>query len=74
MVADEYGLDAADAPELLDVLAEQFEHGGAFVRRRIAAGEPAFIEMWNMMGGQERFDRRRDWFAANRSRFVDAMA
>ena len=62
-----------DTPALLDVLAEQFEHGGAFVRRRVAAGEPAFIEMWNMMGGQERFDRRRDWFAANRSRFLDAL-
>ena len=48
-------------------------HGGEFVRRRVERGEPAFVEMWEQMGRRSRFDRRRDWFAQNRSRFVEML-
>ncbi|HKY15172.1 MAG TPA: phosphotransferase [Microthrixaceae bacterium] len=73
VVADAYGLDAEGRVELVDVLTQQFESAGAFVRRRIEAGEAAFVEMWEAMGGQERYDRRRDWFAMERYRFLDAL-
>ena len=33
--------------------------GGEFVRRKVEAGDPNFIKMWNELGGMERFDRRR---------------
>ena len=49
------------------------QRGGQFVRRRVQAGDPNFIAMWNAMGGMERFDRRRSWFAADRHHFVAAM-
>lgn len=74
VVADAYGLAAAQRMELLEVLDERVERGGEFVRRRVAAGEAAFIEMWNAMGGQARYDRRRSWFRSNRSHFAASLA
>ncbi|OWY62090.1 hypothetical protein B7486_60295, partial [cyanobacterium TDX16] len=62
LVADAYGLDAAGRAELVEVLGAVMHAGGAFVRRRVEAGEQPFIEMWERMGGQERFDRRRRWW------------
>ena len=38
------------------------------------AGEAAFIEMWEVMGGQERFDRRRRWWADARVGFERACS
>jgi len=73
VVADAYGLDRAQRRELLDVLDERLANGGAFVRRRVEAGEGAFIDMWEAMGGQARYDRRRDWFAAHRTTFATAL-
>ena len=32
-----------------------------------------FVEMWERMGGEARYDRRRDWFAQHRDRFVDGL-
>lgn len=72
-VADAYGLGTDGRIELLGILATQFESDGAFVRRRVEAGEPAFIEMWQAMGGQERLDRRRTWFTVEGQHFLDAM-
>jgi hypothetical protein len=73
VVADAYGLSSLERVELVDVLDVQMERGGEFVQRHVDAGEAAFIEMWAMMGGQERFDRRRDWFAEHRSEFAAAL-
>lgn len=73
VVADAYGLDTADRHALVDALARQIDDGGSFVRRRVERGEPAFVAMWEAMGGQERYDRRRDWFAAEHARFVAAL-
>ncbi|MDQ2678642.1 MAG: phosphotransferase [Actinomycetota bacterium] len=74
VVADAYGLEGADRIELLDVLDEQFERGGEFVRRRMARGEQAFVDMWHATGGAERYLRRRRWFAAERGRFEEALS
>lgn len=72
IVADGYGLPP-DRSELVDVIVESMTDGGTFVRRRVERGEPAFVEMWERAGGQERYDRRQAWFEANRSRFLDAL-
>jgi len=72
LVADSYGL-APGREELVAIIEESMTHGGEFVRRRVQRGEPAFVEMWEQMGGQAHYDRRRDWFARNRSRFLDAL-
>ena len=58
---------------VLDCLSDAIARGGEFVRRRVEAGEVAFIEMWNNMGGQERFDRRRQWWSDNHQSLADAL-
>jgi len=72
VIADAYGLPP-DRSGFLDVLAGGIERGGQFVQRKVAAGDPNFIKMWNDLGGMERFDRRRRWFNANRSRIAEAL-
>ena len=74
LVADAYGLDAAGRALLLELLAGTIARGGEFVRRRVEAGDPNFMEMWNSMGGMERFDHRRAWFAECTDQFSSAMA
>jgi len=74
LVCDAYGCDAASRAVVLTCLGESIARGGEFVRRRVEAGEVAFIQMWNNMGGQERFDRRRRWWADQTAAFAAAMA
>ena len=73
LVCDAYGLadDCRDA--VLTCLDASIARGGEFVRRRAEAGEPGFVEMWAAMGGMERFDRRRRWWAATRPEFERAL-
>lgn len=74
LTADVYGLDAAGRRALLDVLDDAMARGGEFLRRRVAAGDPAFVAMWDEIGGMERFDRRRRWWAGAREAFVRTMS
>jgi hypothetical protein len=73
LVADIYGLDAVGRSELLAVLTDSIVRGGGFVRRRVEAGDPNFIQMWNEMGGAERFDRRLRWWVEQQGRFASAL-
>ena len=57
----------------MDVLDVSIARGGQFVRRRVEAGDTNFIAMWNEMGGIERFDRRRRWWAGQRQNFAAAL-
>jgi aminoglycoside phosphotransferase (APT) family kinase protein len=74
LVADAYELSGTDRTELVDFLGATIARGGSFVRRRVEAGDPNFIQMWNEMGGAERYDRRRHWWDEQRGAFVKAMA
>jgi len=73
LVADSYGLDASGRVDLIEALNKSIEKGGDFVRRRVEAGEPGFVKMWEEMGGSERFDWRRRWWADERPNFEAAM-
>ncbi len=73
LVADAYGLDADDRVELVKIIDKSIELGGEFVRRRVEAGEPGFVKMWEDMGGTERFDRRRRWWAEQKAMFEAAL-
>jgi hypothetical protein len=73
LVADTYGLDSTERSELVALIGESIERGGEFLLRRVEAGDPNFIEMWNSIGGMRRFDRRRDWWVDSRADFVAAM-
>lgn len=73
LVADVYGLDAPGRQSLLKILGASIARGGEFVRRRVDAGDPNFLKMWNDMGGNERFDRRRRWWEEHEDEFVSAV-
>lgn len=73
VVADAYGLDEAERATLLGVLDQSIAAGGAFVRRRVEAGDANFIRMWDEMGGATRFERRRRWWAEERDAFLAAL-
>jgi len=74
LVADTYGLDLAGRHELHRILSDSIVRGGEFVRRRVEAGDPNFIRMWDDMGGMERFDRRRRWWADHQQQFLEALS
>jgi hypothetical protein len=73
LVADNYGLDPAGRSELLAVVDDTMARAGEFVQRRVALGDPGFVAMWQQMGGQERFDRRRRWWLDHRPAFARAL-
>ncbi len=73
LVVDAYGLEPNERAEVLEILDRSIEASGEFVRRRVEAGEPGFVKMWEEMGGSERFDRRRRWWAQERANFAAAL-
>ena len=73
VLADAYGLDEASRGELLEIVSDSIARGGEFVRRRVEAGDPNFVEMWNRMGGQQRFDRRRRWWREHKHWFAEYL-
>lgn len=73
LVADTYGLESDQRQEVVEILSDVFAAGGRFLRRRVEAGHPAFIELWEAIGGMERFDRRRAWWAEERPTFEAAL-
>ena len=74
VVADAYGLDASGRDTLLTLMAARIARSGEFVRRRVEAGDQNFVTMWNQLGGQERFDHRRRWWAAEQPAFAAALS
>lgn len=73
LVCDAYGLDTEGRSEVLHSLDVSIARGGEFVRRRAEAGEPGFVRMWEEIGGMERFDRRRRWWADTQLSFEAAF-
>ncbi len=73
LVADTYDLDLTGRRVMVDLLDRTIEQGGAFLLRRVEAGDPGFVAMWSQIGGMDRFDRRREWWTRTRGDFVNAM-
>ena len=73
LVCDAYGLDAPGRSEVLSSLDKVIARGGQFLLRQAEAGHPGFVKMWAEIGGMERFDRRRQWWAETRRRFEAAL-
>ena len=73
IACDSYGLTADERVDLLGIVDQLIANGGTFVRRRVEAGDPNFIAVWQAMGGEERFDRRRRWWDAHRSWWAAAL-
>jgi aminoglycoside phosphotransferase (APT) family kinase protein len=73
LVADAYGLDALGRAELPGAIDDALDAIEVAVRRGVAAGDPATTALWDRTGGQDRFDRRRRWWAAHRDRYAAAL-
>jgi hypothetical protein len=73
LLMDTYGLDAVSRLDIFGELARSMRDGGEFVRRRVRSNDPNFLKMWNEMGGERRFSRRRDWWALNEQRYLEAI-
>jgi hypothetical protein len=74
LAVDAYGLGAPERRQLGELLALSIDRAEAFVRGRAEAGDPNFLWMWKAIGGQERFDRKRRWWQANRAELLRALA
>jgi Ser/Thr protein kinase RdoA (MazF antagonist) len=73
LVADAYGLERDAQVELLSAMNDAIARVEACVRRRVDAGEPNFVEMWNRTGGSERYNRRRRWWTEHHDQFAAAL-
>ena len=72
VVADAYGLPP-DRAGLVDAIGRNVTAGGGFLQRRIDRGEAAFLALRDQMGGMERYDRRREFFATHRDLFLASV-
>lgn len=68
-----YGLARADHEEFVDAIIEAQRVGNAFVRRRVEAGEPGFVAMWQERGGAQWFDGVTAWMEGQRSLWLEAL-
>jgi Phosphotransferase enzyme family len=73
LATDAYGLGLSEHAGFVDRLDDSIRRAEVFVRTRVARGEPSFVAMWESFGGDERFRRRREWFAQHRQRIDDAL-
>lgn len=73
LIADTYGLDRAERHSFFQILDRSIVQRGEFLRRRVESGDTNFIAMWDEMGGMERYDRRRRWWAEHRERYVQIV-
>jgi aminoglycoside phosphotransferase (APT) family kinase protein len=73
IVADAYGLTAAQRPAFLEAIGEGIRRGGEFLQRRLDEGNEDFRRMVESTGGMAKFDRRRAWFTANHAAFAAAL-
>jgi aminoglycoside phosphotransferase (APT) family kinase protein len=74
LVADTYGLDATGRVELIEHLDRAMRVGGAFIQRRVEAGDENFIRVFDEMGGMERYDRRLRWWQESKEIFISAQS
>jgi hypothetical protein len=73
LVADVYDLDAEGRRELFEILTDSIARGGEFLRRRIQAGDLNFTKMWTDMGGESRFERRKQWWGEKAADFLAVL-
>jgi hypothetical protein len=73
LVADAYGLDRDGRAELLPAMNDAIDCVESAVRRRVTAGDPTYVDMWNRTGGDERYARRRRWWVVHHDEFAAAL-
>jgi hypothetical protein len=74
VVARAYGVDHSDHATFVELIVESRRVADQFVRRRLAAGEPAFIEAWEPFGGEQALSDIYAWFLDNRDAMLAALS
>jgi aminoglycoside phosphotransferase (APT) family kinase protein len=72
-LARAYGLDRSDHAGFVDVIVESRQHANQFIRRRLAAREPAFVEAWEPLEGENALDRLLAWLIDQRDAMLTAL-
>ncbi len=62
-----------DREQLVEAIVEGKRIGIEFVRRRVLAGETAFVQMWERRGGADGEQRAMEWLRDQRSRLLEAL-
>jgi Ser/Thr protein kinase RdoA (MazF antagonist) len=73
VLAEAYEVAAEDREAFVDAVAANQRIGSAFVRRRVRAGEPAFVDMWRRRRGEAGVEQTLAWLRANRQAFLDVL-
>jgi aminoglycoside phosphotransferase (APT) family kinase protein len=73
ILADGYGLSAGGRAELPGVIEQATDVCRAFVARRVASGDPVYLEALAERGGWERWDRVQTWLVDHRKTFTAAL-
>jgi aminoglycoside phosphotransferase (APT) family kinase protein len=73
ILADSYGLSPRDRAGLPGVIEQATEICRAFVARRVADGNPVYLQALAERGGWERWDRMQAWLAAHCETFTVAL-
>ena len=73
ILLDAYGADDEVRRDFMAVLMEIEEVALRFVLERVDQRIPAFVEMWEDLGGHEWHHRKMRWLTDNRSRIEDAL-
>ncbi|MEW2623356.1 aminoglycoside phosphotransferase family protein [Streptomyces sp. NPDC048106] len=71
--ADGYGLSPRDRADLPGVIEQATEVCRAFVARRVADGDPVYLQALAERGGWERWDRMQTWLVDHRTTFTAAL-
>ncbi|MFF1924268.1 phosphotransferase [Streptomyces sp. NPDC058221] len=73
ILADGYGLPPGERAGLPGVIEQATETCRAFVTRRVADGDPVYLQALAERGGWKRWDRMQAWLAAHRETFTVAL-
>ncbi len=65
-----YGVNSADGEEFADVVLTATRQGQEWVRAKVEAGEPSFVEMWDRLGLSDRYNADLTWLADQRARIA----
>lgn len=68
-----YGLESAAGDEFADVLLTATRQGQDWVRAKVEAGEPSFVEMWHRFGLSDRYAADLAWITDQRTSIAEAV-
>lgn len=74
LLARAYGVERADHATFVELIIESRRISDQFVRRRLAAREPAFLEAWEPLGGEEALDNIHTWLTGKRDAMLAALS